>query len=293
MPRRSPTTARPLSTKRQTSSRASRRPLGFIGGGNMANALIRGLLRAKAYQAHEIWVSDNVPAQRHRLERSFRVATTEDNATLAAGSRTVLLAVKPQQMDHVLAEIRPAVQPGTLFISIAAGVRLRRLEQGLGPQARVVRVMPNTPALVGRGMSVVAAGRRASARDVAQTLAIFRSVGSAEAVPREALLDPVTGLSGSGPAFVYLFAEALIDGGRHGGLSQEFAERLCFQTIEGAAAMLKETGKSPSELRAMVTSPGGTTLAGLTHLQSKDFVEIVRGAVRAATHRARELARKE
>jgi len=140
-------------------------------------------------------------------------------------------------------------------------------------------------------MSVVAGGRRASRRDITHVLTIFRSVGSAEAVPREALLDAVTGLSGSGPAFVYLFAEGLINGGRAGGLSQGLAEHLAFETIAGAAAMLKETGKTPAELRQMVTSPGGTTLAGLTHLQSMGFLEAVEGAVTSATARSRELAR--
>ena len=291
MPHRSSRTPAPARTKRLAGTQDARRLLGFIGGGNMATALIRGLLGSKAYQPREIWVSEKLPAQRRKIERTFRITTTEENATLAAGSATVILAVKPQNMDDVLAEIRPAVNPRTLFISIAAGVRLRRLERGLGPGSRVVRVMPNTPALVGRGMSVVAAGSRASARDVAHTLSIFSSVGSAEAVPREALLDAVTGLSGSGPAFVYLFAEGLVAGGRAGGLPQTLAERLSFQTIEGAAAMLKETGKTPAELRAMVTSPGGTTLAGLAHLESKSFLDTVRGAVASATSRARELAR--
>jgi len=185
----------------------------------MASALIKGLLGSNAYRARQIWVSEKLPDQRRKLERTYGVVTTADNRALAAGSDTVILAVKPQNMDEVLAELRSVAQRRTLFVSIAAGVRLRRLEGSLGTGSRVVRVMPNTPALVGRGMSVVAGGRRASRRDVTHVLTIFRSVGSAEAVPREALLDAVTGLSGSGPAFVYLFAEGLINGGRAGGLS--------------------------------------------------------------------------
>jgi pyrroline-5-carboxylate reductase len=267
------------------------RRVGFIGGGNMAGALIRGLIASGAYRPSEIWVAEKAAAQRRRVERAFRVRASADNTAVAAGSAIVVLAVKPQVMREVLAEIRSVVRPPTLFISIAAGVRLQQIERALGPRARVVRVMPNTPALVGRGMSVIAGGRRASTRDVARTLAIFRAVGDAIAVPRERFLDPVTGLSGSGPAFVYLFAEGLLEGGQAAGLSPKLAERLAYQTIEGAVAMMKQTGKSPAELRAMVTSPGGTTLAGLTHLQSAGFREAVSGAVVAATARSHELAR--
>jgi pyrroline-5-carboxylate reductase len=292
MPRRSPPPIQRIKRRRKPADPAPRRPLGFIGGGNMAGALIKGLLESNAYRARQIWVSEKLPDQRRKLERSYGVVTTADNCALAAGSDTVILAVKPQNMDEVLAELRTVAQRRALFVSIAAGVRLRRLENALGTGSRVVRVMPNTPALVGRGMSVVAAGRRASRRDVTHVLTIFRSVGSAEAVPREDLLDAVTGLSGSGPAFVYLFAEGLIDGGRAGGLSQGLAEHLAFETIAGAAAMLKETRKSPAELREMVTSPGGTTLAGLTHLQSMGFLDTVEGAVTSATARSRELAGK-
>jgi pyrroline-5-carboxylate reductase len=200
------------------------------------------------------------------------------------------LAVKPQIMDSVAAEIRGAARPGTLFVSIAAGVRLGRLERALGPEAHVVRVMPNTPALVGRGMSVVVGGQKASRRDVSRALTIFRAVGDAVAVRDETILDAVTGLSGSGPAFVYAFAEALIDGGRRVGLENELASRLVLRTLAGAAAMLTETGLSPAELRTMVTSPGGTTVAGLAHLDGQGFAQAVRGAVAAATSRARELA---
>lgn len=275
----------------RSAGRAMPRPLGFIGGGNMAVALIRGLLRSGLYRHGEICVAEPVAARRRLLTRTFRVTVTPDNTAVVAGSTIVLLAVKPQVMDEVLDALRPAVRPNTLFISIAAGVRLDRLQRRLGPNARVVRVMPNTPALVGRGMSVVVGGRRALTRDVARTVAIFQAVGDAVAVRREVLLDPVTGLSGSGPAFVYAFAEGLMDGGREAGLSPALAKRLALQTVAGAAAMLIEAGKSPADLRAMVTSPGGTTLAGLHHLDSKGFMDIVRGAIVASTARARELAR--
>ena len=175
--------------------------------------------------------------------------------------------------------------------ALAAGVTLKRLEKGLGGGARVIRVMPNTPALLGKSMTVVVRGKKAKAADEKLALTFFRGVGDALAVQDEKLLDPVTGLSGSGPAYVYLFAEALIAGGVKKGLSPAVAERLTFQTLEGAVAMLKETQQSPKELREMVTSPGGTTLAGLTRLERGQFFQTVRAAVEAATRRSRELGR--
>jgi pyrroline-5-carboxylate reductase len=284
----------PSPRSRRRAARPGRRSahaLGFIGGGNMAAALVRGLLAAGLHRPRDILVAEPDASQRRRLARAFRVDVTADNHAVATGAMVVVLAVKPQVMDAVLAGIRPAVNRRTLFVSIAAGVPLARLENALGPQIRVVRVMPNTPALVGRGMSVVVGGRHASPRDVARARALFGAVGDAIALPDERLLDAVTGLSGSGPAFVYAFAEALIAGGTIAGLAPDLAARLALKTVAGAAAMLLETGKSPTELRAMVTSPGGTTLAGLRHLETKAFAQIVAGAVDAATARARELAR--
>jgi len=276
--------------KRGRDSGHIERPLGFLGGGNMAGALVKGLLASRTYAPADIWVAEPLVARRRALSRGFRITTTADNRAVASSSSIVVLAVKPQVMDSVVEEIAPAVRPGTLFVSIAAGVRLDRLERALGAGARVVRVMPNTPALLGRGMSVVVPGRHASRRDVGRTLAIFRAVGDAVAVADEKLLDAVTGLSGSGPAFVYAFAEALIEGGRRAGLEPALASRLALRTVAGAAAMLLETGLGPAELRSMVTSPGGTTLAGLSHLDAQGFSRAVQGAVEVAAARARELA---
>ncbi len=256
----------------------------------MAGALVKGLLASRAYDRDDIWIAEPLAPRRRALSRSFGVTTTTDNRAVVGGSSIVVLAVKPQVMDAVIGEIREAVRPSTLFVSIAAGVRLDRLERGLGAGARVVRVMPNTPALVGRGMTVAVGGRGASRQDVARSLRIFRAVGDAVAVEDEQILDAVTGLSGSGPAFVYAFAEALIDGGRHVGLEEGLATRLALRTVAGAAAMLTETRLSPAELRTMVTSPGGTTLAGLSHLDAQGFARVVQGAIAAATSRARELA---
>jgi pyrroline-5-carboxylate reductase len=263
--------------------------LGFIGAGNMAGALIKGLLAAKLYRPQEMLVSDTIPAQLKKIKKAYKVDGLSNNRAVVRNAQAVVLAVKPQIIDQVLLEIQPEVTKNKLFISIAAGVPLRRLENGLGGNARVVRVMPNTPALLGKGIAVVVRGSKAKPRDEKLTLAMFRGVGEALAVKDEALMDPVTGLSGSGPAYVYLFAEALITGGIQEGLDPKVATRLAYDTIEGAVAMLKETGKSPKELRDMVTSPGGTTLAGLARLAEGQFSDIVSAAVGAATRRSKEL----
>jgi pyrroline-5-carboxylate reductase len=264
--------------------------IGFIGAGNMAAALVRGMLRAGPYKATDICASDPVDAQTRRLKRLHKMEVTRDNRALVRQSQTIILAVKPQAMAAVLDEIRPDATPRKLFVSIAAGFPLRRLEAGLGGQARVVRVMPNTPVLVGRGVSVAVAGAKATPSDLKQTLKLFRSVGEAVSITGEDLLDAVTALSGSGPAFVYLFAESLIEGGVRGGLSQALAAQLAYATLGGAAAMLTESGLTTRELREMVTSPGGTTMAGLAALEAQHFRDAIITAVETATRRARELA---
>jgi pyrroline-5-carboxylate reductase len=256
----------------------------------MATALIRGLLAAKLYRPDQLWASDVEAPKLAALRRRFKAGSTPDNAELVRGSKVIVIAVKPQIIDAVLAQMQPAVTPRHLFISIAAGVTTARLEAGLG-QARVLRVMPNTPALLGKGISVLVRGRHATGADERLGLRLLRAVGQAVAVQDERLLDAVTGLSGSGPAYVYLFAEALIAGGIAAGLSAPLATQLALQTITGAAAMLQETGETPSALRAMVTSPGGTTLAGLNELERRGFSDTVSAAVVTATRRSQELGR--
>lgn len=282
-------------TGKATSTKRKARPqtfaVGFIGAGNMATALIRGLLATGLYDKKQICASDVEAARRSTAKRRLGVTVTSDNRFLVERSRTIVLAVKPQVMDDVLGTLRPAVRPRHLFISIAAGVPTARLESLLGGTARVVRVMPNTPALLGKAMSVVVRGRNATTGDERLAVRLLRAVGAARAVSDEALLDPVTGLSGSGPAYVYLFAEALIAGGVAAGLAEPLAEELALQTIRGAAAMLQDAGESAQRLREMVTSPGGTTLAGLTELERRGFVDAVSAAVVVATRRSVELGR--
>lgn len=268
-----------------------KKAIGFLGAGNMAGALIKGLLATRRYRASALWASDADARQLRKLKHAYGVAAAPDNATLVRDSAVVVLAVKPQIVDGVLAEIRPMVTKRQLFVSIVAGAPTARLEHGLGPGARVVRTMPNTPALVGSGMTVVVRGARATAADERLALGLFGGVGDAVRVKDEALMDVVTGLSGSGPAYVYRFAEGLVVGAMAEGLPEDVARRLTYQTLQGAAAMLIQTGRTPEDLRAMVSSPGGTTLAGLGALDAHDFVGTIADAVRTATRRSRELGR--
>lgn len=272
-------------------TKPARPAVGFVGGGNMATALIKGFLAAGLYRPEQICVSDVDAPKLAALRRRFKVATTQDNAAVVDDAKVIIIAVKPQIIDAVLSSMRPSVTPQTLFVSIAAGVTTRRLEAGLGGNARVLRVMPNTPALLGRGMSVLVRGRHATPADERLGLRLLRAVGEAVAAQDERLLDAVTGLSGSGPAYVYRFAEGLIAGGVAAGLTAALARQLALQTLVGAAAMLQETGETPEALRAAVTSPGGTTLAGLGELERRGFKDAVAAAVVTATRRSEELGR--
>jgi len=265
--------------------------IAFLGAGNMATALVRGFAAAKLFKPSRILVTDSEADKRRVAKRLLKVGATAENREAVRAARIIVFAVKPQVIDAVMNEISGDVSPLHLFISIAAGVTTQRMEAHLGRAARVIRVMPNTPALLGRGMSVVVRGRRASAAHERLALRLFRSVGDAIAVKSETDLDAVTGLSGSGPAYLYLFAEALIRAGTEVGLPEETSRRLALQTILGAAHMLTETNETPQALRAAVTSPGGTTLAGLTEMQRRQFVEAVVAGVAAATARSRELGR--
>ncbi len=268
------------------------RTVGFLGAGNMAGALIRGVLDARLYRPSDLWVADPVATQRQKIRRRHGVCAAPDNRELVRRSKVVVLAVKPQVLPRVFEEVRGEASPRQLFVSIAAGVPLRRLEEALGLGARVIRVMPNTPALLGKGVSVLVGGTSAREADLRTAMRLFRGVGDAFAVADERLLDAVTGLSGSGPAYVYRFAEALIEAGARQGLEPAMAGRLALGTIRGAAAMLVEGRMTPRELREMVSSPGGTTLAGLAALDRAGFTQAVSAAVGAATERSRELGER-
>ncbi len=242
--------------------------IGLIGAGRMATALARGFVEADVVAADSILASDPSEAARDAFARETQrfVYVCDDNVAVVENADVLLLAVKPQQMDAVLAEIRNAVRAVALVVSIAAGITIERLAAGLVPGQRIVRVMPNTPCLIGRGASCFSLGQHATKADAETVAALFSAVGTAFEVP-ESLLDAVTGLSGSGPAFVYSMIEALTEGGVAGGLPPKLAAELAARTAVGAAEMVLQTGETPAVLRDRVTSPGGTTQAGLAVLK--------------------------
>jgi pyrroline-5-carboxylate reductase len=262
---------------------------GFVGGGRMATALIRGLIRGGTATAEDIMASDPLEAARTALAEASGVAVVESNHEVAQRSDVLVLAVKPQSMGSVLEQLRPALTPEHLIISIAAGISLRTIAGRIGPDRRLARVMPNTPALIGKGASGFSLGPGARPSDEVLVLSCLNSVGLAYRVP-ESLLDAVTGLSGSGPAFVYLMIEALSDGGVRVGLPRDVATALAAQTVLGAAAMVLETHDHPGVLKDQVTSPGGTTIAGLHALERGGLRAALIDAVEAATRRSTELA---
>jgi pyrroline-5-carboxylate reductase len=262
--------------------------LAVIGGGQMAEALVAGVLGSQRLEPRQIAVTDPVAARRDLLKSRFGVAVGTDNAAAAQRADVIVLAVKPQTMAAVLPELRAAAER-KLVISIAAGVSLATLAAGL-PGARLVRVMPNTPALVGEGMSVFSPGAGATAEDLARVRALLEAVGRVATV-EEPLLDAVTGLSGSGPAYVFAAIEALADGGVKMGLPRQIADVLAAQTVLGAARMQVETGEHPARLKDRVASPGGTTIAGLHALEQGGLRAALIAAVEAATQRSKELGR--
>ena len=254
----------------------------------MATALALGVVRAGLVEPSGVMASDVEAGAREQFARSTGGAVTAFNRDVVRFARTIVIAVKPHQVAEVLAEVREAVEPGHRMVSIAAGVTLAKLEAGLPPGSRVVRVMPNTPALVGQSATAFALGAACAAEDGAWVQRMFASVGVAMAV-KESLLDAVTGLSGSGPAYGYLMIEALSDGGVAAGLPREVATRLAAQTLLGAARMVLETGLHPGALKDQVTSPGGTTIEGLHELERAGVRAGLMNAVRAASEKSRRL----
>jgi pyrroline-5-carboxylate reductase len=261
--------------------------IGFIGGGNMAEALIKGMT-AKGMK--DVLVSEPREERRRELKDIYGIKATASNAEVASACEIILLAVKPQNMDSVLNEIAPSVTDQKTVVSIAAGITLSYLESRLGTK-RLIRVMPNTPALVLEGMSVMSLCGCSYGPELNMVRSILMSIGKVLTLPEE-MMNAVTALSGSGPAFIALFAEAMIESGRKMGLSASDSAELAVQTLLGTSKLL-DTGMPPERLRIMVTSPGGTTEAGLRVFEERSFRATVSEALLAAKKRAEELGRRD
>ncbi len=262
--------------------------VGFIGTGRMATALAGGLVSSGFTTADRVVGSDVVAAASEAFAAATGATVVDGNTAVLDRSEIVVLSVKPQQMPEVLAELAPEITNEHLVVSIAAGITLETLAAALGQSSRVVRVMPNTPCLVGMSASAYAIGKVVTPENAALVERMLSTVGVALAV-KESLLDAVTGLSGSGPAYVYQVIEALADGGVQCGLPRDIAQQLAAQTVKGAAEMVLATGEHPGALKDAVASPGGTTIAGLSELERGGLRAALINAVEAATRRSREL----
>lgn len=263
------------------------RTIGFIGAGNMAEAMIRGLLRGSEFASGQVSASGPREERMRELESAYGIRAATDNHVPAAAD-IVVLSVKPQIMSKVLDEVGSTIRNDALVISIAAGVPVATIQARLASGTRVVRAMPNTPALVDAGATAIAGGEHARESDLADAKRIFDSIGLT-VILDESALDAVTGLSGSGPAYVFLILEALSDAGVKVGLSRRTAQLLAAQTVLGSAKLLLETNEHPGRLKDMVTSPGGTAITGLHTLEHGGVRTTLMNAVEAATRRSREL----
>ncbi len=262
--------------------------IAFIGAGNMGEALIKGLLQAGQVRPEQVIATDIRTDRLDVIHKMYRIETLTNNEEAATKAQILLLAVKPQVMDEVLTGLRGAVTEDHLLLSVAAGIRTAFIEARFSHPTRVVRIMPNTPALILAGASAITSGRHATEEDLKSTQEVFEAVGRVVQV-EEKLMDAVTGLSGSGPAYIFVLIEALADAGVQMGLTREVATLLAAQTAFGAARMVLESGEHPAKLKDMVSSPAGTTVAGLHVLEQAGFRGLLMEAVEAATRRSMEL----
>ena len=261
--------------------------IGFIGCGNMASAMIGGILKKQVASPEEILASARTEASRRKAEEAFGIAVTEDNRRVAAFADLLILAVKPFYYQEVIAEIKDSVRQETVVVSITPGKTLAWLEEQFGRPMRLVRTMPNTPALVGEAMSCVCGGSQAGPEDVEMVCRVFEGFGKTEIVTEE-LIDVVVGASGSAPSYVFLFIEAVADGAVAEGMSRAQAYRFAAQAVLGSAKMVLETGIHPGQLKDMVCSPRGTTIEAVGVLEEKGFRSAVMEAVRACIRKSRE-----
>lgn len=267
-----------------------RKRIAVIGAGNMGSALLKGMLRMPWARPDIFTVSDSDEAKLKALSKELKVKTTTSNSKAAKGADIILLAVKPQMLDQVLDDIKVGLSQKQMLLSVVAGVKTDHIASSIGKKVSVIRAMPNISALVGESATAMSQGKHSSKNDVKVAREILESVGSVVEVP-EHLMDAVTGLSGSGPMYVFLIAEGLSDAGVKVGLSRQTASALAVQTLLGAAKVLKETGKHPAELKDLVTSPGGTSISALHSLEKSGLKASLIDAVEAATKRSIELGK--
>lgn len=265
--------------------------IGFIGAGNMATAIVKGLIGSDRYTPDRLLASDADFSKTRTLSETFGVKGSANNRELVRDCAVIVLAVKPQVIRGVLEEIKGDVMDDHLVISIAAGIPIKMIQAILGPKIPIIRVMPNTPALIQKGISALATGKKITPEHVAAARVIFDAVGETVIV-QEDLMDAVTALSGSGPGFLFRIMECFVEGGQLLGFDQDISNRLVIQTFLGATQLAGESEKTLSELREMVTSPGGTTEAGLAVFEEKDLVGLIRDALEAAHKRGVELGKK-
>jgi pyrroline-5-carboxylate reductase len=267
--------------------------IGFIGGGQMAEALIRGIITSGLYEKDDVLVSDPDSFRRDHLENRYSVKTYYSNLPLFESCQLIILAVKPQTMRALLTECRERVRPDHILISVAAGLPIAFYLEALGKEeTKMVRVMPNTPALVLEGASALSRNNNVSDEELREAEEIFLAVGEV-VILDEVHLDAVTGLSGSGPAYVFSFVEALIDAGVKSGLTRAVSEKLALQTVSGSIKLLKESGEHPASLRGKVTSPGGTAITALHVLEKVGFHGIIMDIVESAVKRSQELGENQ
>jgi pyrroline-5-carboxylate reductase len=261
-----------------------------VGAGHMAGAMIGGMVKSKLVPAKRVIAARRTPEALAELARKWGVRTTTDNKKAVSEADIVILAVKPQMAKKVLAELAGTVRKDQLVISVMAGITTAAISRGLKVDGPVVRAMPNTPCLVDAGATAIAAGEHASEKDLADAEALFKSVGQAVVLP-ESALDAVTGLSGSGPVYIYMVIEAMIDGGVKMGIPRAVAARLAAQTVYGAAKLVLETGKHPAILKDEVTTPGGTAINAIHVLEGRGLRSVLIDGVVAATNRSAELSK--
>jgi pyrroline-5-carboxylate reductase len=265
--------------------------VGFIGAGNMAGALIKGIIASGLYAPEMIFASDSDPEKVRTVSDTYQVKGLSSNMELCSTCNIIVLSIKPQVMQTVLSEIKGAINRSHVIISIAAGIRINTIESILGADVPVIRVMPNTPALVQMGVSAIAAGNMVTADHLDIAINILKAVGIAFTVD-EAMMDAVTAVSGSGPGFIFRLMESFVAATEKQGFDPEIAKDMVINTFLGAATLAKKTGTPLTDLRRMVTSPGGTTEAGLKYMDDNKMAEILEGTVETAKKRSIELGKK-